>query len=154
MNEIVVYQVIGVTTTEVDTMPFDRGRAANGALFPTTNDVFDRVASIMGPQHFWPIPSMPVLRRCSNRIAKKTCFCLPVTLKHSLEDDEGPQRKNSVVLPILPACCRWGDLWRAVYAAKDYAQMIYNLATRRIGSGNRRLRPKPLQSRCRIRTCE
>ncbi len=60
-----------------------------GAIL-TNNDVFDRVASIIGPDHFYDPVHARIYEIASARIAKNN-LASPVTLKAFMEEDEGLQ---------------------------------------------------------------
>ncbi len=101
-----------------------------GAIL-TNNDIYDRIAAIIGPQHFFEPVHARIYEIAASRIAKNN-LASPVTLKAFLEDDEG--------LKELGGPAYLGRLAGAAissFAARDYAQMIYDLAIRRelIGLG-------------------
>jgi len=101
-----------------------------GAIL-TNNDIYDRVAAIIGPQHFFEPTHARILEVAASRIAKNN-LASPVTLKAFLEDDEGlKELGGSAYLVRLAGAAISG------FAARDYAQMIYDLAIRRelIGLG-------------------
>jgi replicative DNA helicase len=128
MNEITAFNATGVATAEaeVDTMPhsIEAEQQLLGAIL-TNNDVFDRVASIMGPQHFYDPVHARIFEVAANRIAKNA-LASPVTLKTFLEDDEGLKELGG---PAYLA--RLAGAAISAFAARDYAQMIYDLSVRR-----------------------
>ncbi len=95
-----------------------------GAIL-TNNDIFDRVASVVGPQHFYDPVHARIFEVASARIAKNL-QATPVTLKSFLEDDEGLKELGG---PAYLA--RLAGAAIASFAARDYAQIIYDLAIRR-----------------------
>ncbi|MFY0595950.1 MAG: replicative DNA helicase [Cognatishimia sp.] len=102
-----------------------------GAIL-TNNDIFDRVASVINSSHFYDPVHARIYEVAHARIAKNN-LASPVTLKAFLEDDEGLKELGGpAYLARLAASAI------SAYAAKDYAQMIYDMAIRRelIGLGN------------------
>jgi replicative DNA helicase len=95
-----------------------------GAIL-TNNDVFDRIASIIGPQHFFDPVHARIFEIASARIAKNN-LASPVTLKAFMEDDEGLKELGG---PTYLA--RLAGAAISSFAVRDYAQMIYDLAVRR-----------------------
>ena len=96
-----------------------------GAIL-TSNDVYDRVASLVGPQHFHEPVHARIFEIAAARI-QKNAIASVVTLKAFLEDDPGLKELGgaSSYLTRLAA----GAI--SSFAARDYAQMIYDLAVRR-----------------------
>ena len=101
-----------------------------GAIL-TNNDIYDRVASIIGPQHFYDPVHARIYEIAATRIAKNA-LASPVTLKAFMEDDEGLKELGG---PAYLA--RLAGAAISAFAVRDYAQMIYDLAIRRelIGLG-------------------
>ncbi|MGR3456205.1 replicative DNA helicase [Pseudooceanicola sp.] len=95
-----------------------------GALL-TNNDIYDKIAGIIGPQHFYEPVHARIFETAAARIAKNN-LASPVTLKAFLEDDEGLKELGG---PAYLA--RIAGAAVSAYAAKDYAQMIYDMAIRR-----------------------
>jgi replicative DNA helicase len=95
-----------------------------GAIL-TNNDNYDRVSSIIGPQHFYDPVHARIFEVAAARISKNA-LASPVTLKAFLEDDEGLKELGG---PAYLA--RLAGAAVASFAARDYAQMIYDLAIRR-----------------------
>ena len=95
-----------------------------GAIL-TNNDVYDRVAAIIGPQHFYDPLHARIYEIAANRIAKNA-LASPVTLKAFLEDDEGLKEVGG---PAYLA--RLAGAAISAFAVRDYAQMIYDFAIRR-----------------------
>ena len=101
-----------------------------GAIL-TNNDVFDRISSIIRPEHFFEPVHQRIYRIAAARILKNA-LASPVTLKAFMEDDEGLK-----MLGGASYLARLAGAAVASYAARDYAQMIYDLFVRRelIGLG-------------------
>ncbi len=101
-----------------------------GAIL-TNNDIFDRVAAIVGPEHFYDPVHARIFETAASRITKNA-LASPVTLKAFLEDDPGLAELGG---PAYLA--RLAGAAISSFAARDYAQMIYDLAIRRelIGVG-------------------
>ncbi|MCE8008782.1 replicative DNA helicase [Aestuariivita sp.] len=101
-----------------------------GAIL-TNNDVYDRIAAIIGPQHFYDPVHARIYEIAASRIAKNA-LASPVTLKAFLEDDEGLKELGG---PAYLA--RLAGAAISAFAVRDYAQMIYDFAIRRelIGLG-------------------
>ena len=95
-----------------------------GAIL-TNNDVYDRVAAIIGPQHFYEPTHARIYEVAASRIAKNN-LASPVTLKAFLEDDEGLKELGGPAYLV-----RLAGAAISSFAARDYAQMIYDLAIRR-----------------------
>ncbi len=95
-----------------------------GAIL-TNNDIYDRVSSILGPQHFYDPVHARIFEISAARIAKNN-LASPVTLKAFMEEDEGLKELGG---PAYLA--RLAGAAVSSYAVRDYAQMIYDLAVRR-----------------------
>ncbi len=136
MNEIAAINPTGAAAgAEIespDTMPHstEAEQQLLGAIL-TNNDVYDRVASIIGPQHFYDPVHARIFETAAARIAKNN-LASPVTLKAFFDDDDGLKELGG---PAYLA--RLAGAAIAAYAVRDYAQMIYDLAIRRelIGLG-------------------
>ncbi len=126
MNEITQFNATGIEAAEGETMPHsvEAEQQLLGAIL-TNNDIFDRIASIVGPQHFYDPVHARIFETASNRIAKNA-LASPVTLKAFLEDDEGLKELGG---PAYLA--RLAGAAISAFAARDYAQMIYDFAIRR-----------------------
>ena len=129
MNELTPIQSTAATTSGADeagTLPhnIEAEQQLLGALL-TNNDTFDRVSSIIGPQHFYDPVHARIYEVSAARIAKNA-LASPVTLKAFLEDDEGLKELGG---PAYLA--RLAGAAISSFAARDYAQMIYDLAIRR-----------------------
>jgi len=106
-------------------------QALLGALL-VNNDVYDRVASVVGAVHFYDPVHARIYEIAEQRI-QKNALASPVTLKAFMEDDPGLAELGG---PAYLA--RLAGAAISVFAARDYAQMIYDLAIRRdlIAIGN------------------
>ena len=89
MNEISTVNATGITVQAAETMPhsIEAEQQLLGAIL-TNNDIYDRVASIIGPQHFYDPVHARIFDIAAARIAKNN-LASPVTLKAFMEDDEG-----------------------------------------------------------------
>lgn len=95
-----------------------------GAIL-TNNDIYDRVASIIGAQHFYEPVHARIYEVAQARISKNA-LASPVTLKAFLEEDEGLKELGG---PAYLA--RLAGSAISSFAARDYAQMIYDFSIRR-----------------------
>lgn len=95
-----------------------------GAIL-TNNDVFDRVASIITPEHFYDPVHRRIYETATARI-HKNLLVSPVTLKPYFEEDEGLKELGGPAYLV-----RLQGASISAFAARDYAQMIYDLAIRR-----------------------
>ncbi|KAJ55514.1 DNA helicase [Actibacterium mucosum KCTC 23349] len=95
-----------------------------GAIL-TNNDVYDRIASIIKPHHFYEPVHARIYEVAQARI-QKNALASPVTLKAFLEDDEGLKELGGAAY-----LARLAGAAISAFAAKDYAQMIYDFAIRR-----------------------
>ncbi len=137
MNEIASFNATGtqagaeVETPESVPHSTEAEQQLLGAIL-TNNDIYDRVASIIGPQHFYEPVHARIYEIASARIAKNN-LASPVTLKSYMENDEGLRELGG---PAYLA--RLAGAAISTYAVRDYAQMIYDLAIRRelIGLGH------------------
>ncbi len=95
-----------------------------GAIL-TNNDIYDRIAAILNESHFYEPVHARIYEVAAARISKNA-LASPVTLKAFLEDDEGLKELGG---PAYLA--RLAGAAISSFAARDYAQMIYDLAIRR-----------------------
>ena len=132
MNTVSVFNATGTVVQEPDTMPhsIEAEQQLLGAIL-TNNDVYDRVAAIIGAQHFYDPVHARIYEVAAARIAKNN-LASPVTLKAFFEGDSGLEELGG---PAYLA--RLAGSAVSSYAVRDYAQMIYDLAIRRelIGLG-------------------
>jgi len=126
MNEITVFNASGAVADDGDAMPhsIEAEQQLLGAIL-TNNDIFDRVSSIITKDHFYDPVHARIYDTAAARIAKNA-LASPVTLKTFLEDDEGLKELGG---PSYLA--RLAGAAISAFAARDYAQMIYDLAIRR-----------------------
>jgi len=129
MNDLSYFNASGDNKPEVaqaDTVPhsIEAEQQLLGALL-TNNDVYDRIAQLIGPDHFYEPVHGRIFEVAAARIAKNA-LATPVTLKAFLENDEGLKELGG---PGYLA--RLAGSAIAAYAVRDYAQMIYDLAIRR-----------------------
>jgi replicative DNA helicase len=132
MSTVSVFNATGTVVQEPDTMPhsIEAEQQLLGAIL-TNNDVYDRVAAIIGAQHFYDPVHARIYEVAAARIAKNN-LASPVTLKAFFEGDAGLEELGG---PAYLA--RLAGSAVSSYAVRDYAQMIYDLAIRRelIGLG-------------------
>ena len=95
-----------------------------GAIL-TNNDLFERVAPILGPEHFYDPVHARIFETASARIAKNN-LASPVTLKAFLEGDEGLAELGGPAYLV-----RLAGAAISSFAVRDYAEMIYDFAIRR-----------------------
>jgi len=126
MNEISVFNPAGPDVEQAQTLPhsIEAEQQLLGAIL-TNNDIFDRVASIIQPHHFYEPVHQRIYETAAARIAKNN-LASPVTLKAFLEDDEGLQELGGPAYLV-----RLAGAAISSFAARDYAQMIYDMAIRR-----------------------
>ncbi len=126
MNEIARLKSAADAAETGDTMPhsIEAEQQLLGAIL-TNNDVYDRVASIIGPQHFYDPVHARIYEVAAARIAKNA-LASPVTLKAFLEEDEGLRELGGPAYLV-----RLAGAAISAFAVRDYAQMIYDFAIRR-----------------------
>lgn len=95
-----------------------------GALL-NNNDVYDRVAAIIEPDHFYDPVHRRIYKVMAERIAKNL-LASPVTLRPFLESDEGLAELGGTAYLV-----RLSGAAISSFAVRDYAQMIYDFAIRR-----------------------
>ncbi|MFV0360271.1 replicative DNA helicase [Tropicimonas sp.] len=95
-----------------------------GAIL-TNNDIYDRVASIIEAEHFYDPVHARIYEVARARIGKNL-QATPVTLKAFLDDDPGLKELGG---PAYLARLAGGAI--SSFAARDYAQIVYDLAIRR-----------------------
>ena len=95
-----------------------------GAIL-TNNDIFDRVSSLVKAEHFFDPVHQRIFEIAAARI-QKNALASPVTLKAFLEDDQGLKDLGGPAYLV-----RMAGAAISAYAARDYAQMVYDLAVRR-----------------------
>ncbi|KFI28237.1 replicative DNA helicase [Paenirhodobacter enshiensis] len=95
-----------------------------GAIL-TNNDIYDRIAQVVKPEHFFEPVHRTIYETAIARI-QKNALASPVTLKAYLEEDAGLQALGGAAY-----LARLAGAAISAYAARDYAQMIRDLALRR-----------------------
>ena len=124
MNEISTFNASGGGDAGSLPHSIEAEQQLLGAIL-TNNDVFDRIASIVRPEHFYDPVHARIFETAAARI-QKNALASPVTLKAFLEDDEGLKELGG---PAYLA--RLAGAAISAFAARDYAQMIHDLAVRR-----------------------
>ncbi|MEL7153376.1 MAG: replicative DNA helicase [Pseudomonadota bacterium] len=116
----------GSQITEVRIQPhnIEAEQALLGALL-LNNEIFDRIAAIIEPHHFYDPVHGRIWETAARRIAKNA-LASPVTLKPFLADDEGLAELGGTEY-----LARLAGAAISIIAAKDYAQNIRDLAMRR-----------------------
>ncbi|SPH17378.1 Replicative DNA helicase [Defluviimonas aquaemixtae] len=125
MNDVATIRAVK-DSPETDTLPhnIEAEQQLLGAIL-TNNDIYDRIASLVKAEHFYEPVHARVFEVAVARI-QKNALASPVTLKGYLEEDEGLKALGG---PAYLA--RLAGAAISAYAARDYAQMIYDLAVRR-----------------------
>ena len=95
-----------------------------GAIL-TNNDIYDRIAALVKADHFFDPVHQRIFEKAAARI-QKNALASPVTLKPFFEDDEGLKELGGPAYLV-----RLAGAAISSFAARDYAQMIYDLAVRR-----------------------
>ena len=95
-----------------------------GAIL-TNNDIFDRVSSVVKAEHFFDPVHQRIFEIAAARI-QKNALASPVTLKAFLDDDAGLKELGGPAYLV-----RLAGAAISAYAARDYAQMVYDHAVRR-----------------------
>ena len=128
MTEIAMLRQVTPAATDAtpDTLPhnIEAEQQLLGTIL-TANDVYDRISSLVKPEHFFDPVHRRIFEVAAARI-QKNALASPVTLKAFLEDDAGLKELGG---PAYLA--RLAGAAISAYAARDYAQMIYDLAVRR-----------------------
>ncbi len=127
MNEIAnIRPLLPAALPEAESLPqnVEAEQQLLGAIL-TNNDVFDRIAALVKPEHFFDPVHQRIFERASARI-QKNALASPVTLKPFFEDDAGLKELGGPAYLV-----RLAGAAISAYAARDYAQMIYDLAVRR-----------------------
>ncbi len=118
------------TTAGLDAEPhvlphnIEAEQALLGALL-VNNDVYDRVASIVQPAHFFDPVHARIFEVAAERI-RKNALATPVTIKAFFEDDAGLKELGGAAYLM-----RLAGAAISLFAARDYAQLLYDLAIRR-----------------------
>ena len=132
MNEMATLRQALPALPETEAMPhnIEGEQQLLGAIL-TNNEVYDRVSSLVKAEHFFDPVHQRIFERMVARI-QKNALASPVTLKPFFEDDPGLKELGGPAYLV-----RLAGAAISAYAARDYAQMIYDLAVRRelIGLG-------------------
>ncbi|MBC7157893.1 MAG: replicative DNA helicase [Rhodobacteraceae bacterium] len=132
MNGIGTIRPDQAAAAAIETVPhnIEAEQQLLGAIL-TNNDVYDRIAAVVRAEHFFEPVHARIFEIAAARI-QKNALASPVTLKAFLEDDEGLAALGG---PAYLA--RLAGAAISAHAARDYAQMLYDLAVRRqlIGLG-------------------
>ena len=99
-------------------------QALLGALL-VNNDVYDRVSSIVQPAHFFDPVHARIFEVCAERI-RRNALATPVTIKAFFEEDAGLADLGGPAYLV-----RLAGAAISLFAARDYAQLIYDLSIRR-----------------------
>ncbi|MBZ0122943.1 MAG: replicative DNA helicase [Roseovarius sp.] len=126
MNTITSFNATGAEAEGEASLPHsvEAEQQLLGAIL-TNNDIYDRVSNLIGPQHFHEPVHARIFEVAATRIAKGN-LASPVTLKAFLEDDEGLGELGGPAYLV-----RLAGAAISAFAARDYAQMIYDMAIRR-----------------------
>lgn len=129
MNDIAAFRNGSTEAAEVETQgalphSIEAEQQLLGAIL-TNNDVYDRVASVIGAEHFYDPVHRAIYETAAARISKNA-LASPVTLKSFLEDHEGLKELGGATY-----LARLAGFAISSHAVRDYAQMIYDLAIRR-----------------------
>ena len=126
MNDVVTIRPNLPMLPEAEALPHNTEAEQQllGAIL-TNNDVYDRIAALVRAEHFFDPVHARIFEIAAARI-QKNALASPVTLKAFLEDDQGLRELGGPAYLV-----RLAGAAISAYAARDYAQMIYDLAVRR-----------------------
>ncbi|MBS8228767.1 replicative DNA helicase [Vannielia litorea] len=124
MNEITAFRPEGPEAQDTAPHNIEAEQQLLGAIL-TNNDIFDRIAMVVSADHFYDPLHARIYEVAASRIAKNLA-ATPVSLKSYLEDEPG---LKDVGGPAYLA--KLAGVAVASFAARDYAQIIYDLAIRR-----------------------
>jgi replicative DNA helicase len=128
MNDIAKFNPTGLSAepAAADPMPhsIEAEQQLLGAIL-TNNDVFDRVSGLLRRDHFYDPVHARIFEIAAARIAKNA-LASPVTLKAFMEDDDGLKELGGPAYLV-----RLAGAAVSAFAARDYAQIIHDLALRR-----------------------
>src|SRR4028119_500185 len=110
--------------TEVMPHSIEAEQQILGAIL-TNNDIFDRISAIIGSEHFFDPVHARIFEVAKARILKNA-LASPATLKAFLEGDEGLKELGGPAYLV-----RLAGAAISAFAARDYAQLLYDLAIRR-----------------------
>jgi replicative DNA helicase len=114
------------TPSEADALPnnTEAEQQLLGAIL-VNNDIYDRIAALIRSEHFFDPVHARIFEIAAARI-QKNALASPVTLKAFMEDDAGLKELGGAAYLV-----RLAGSAISSFAARDYAQMIYDLAVRR-----------------------
>ena len=118
----------GATLPDPETRPAPGNIEAEQALLGAilvNNEVYDRVAGFLKPEHFHDPVHARIYETASRRI-QRNALASPVTLKAFLEDDTGLAELGGPEYLVRLAAAAASS-----YSARDYARVIHDLALRR-----------------------
>jgi replicative DNA helicase len=128
MNDITTFSPTGLAAEPATADPMPHSIEAEqqllGAIL-TNNDVFDRISAVVKKDHFYDPVHARIFEIAAARIAKNA-LASPVTLKSFMEDDEGLKELGGPAYLV-----RLAGAAVSAFAARDYAQIIHDLAVRR-----------------------
>ncbi|OYW58181.1 MAG: replicative DNA helicase [Rhodobacterales bacterium 32-66-7] len=132
MNEITALRPLMPSTTQapsdaaLESLPhnIEAEQQLLGAIL-TNNDIYDRISSVVKPAHFFDPVHQRIYEVAAARI-QKNALASPVTLKAFFDEDAGLKELGGPTYLV-----RLAGAAISAYAARDYAQMIYDLAVRR-----------------------
>ncbi|MDH5528696.1 MAG: replicative DNA helicase [Paracoccaceae bacterium] len=126
MSEIRALRDTPQDATEIEILPhnIEAEQQLLGAIL-TNNDIYDRIANLVKAEHFFEPVHQRIFEIATAKI-QKNALASPVTLKGYLEDDAALKELGG---PAYLA--RLAGAAISAFAARDYAQMIYDLAVRR-----------------------
>jgi len=111
---------------DIRTLPhnIEAEQALLGALL-VNNDVYDRVTATVQAAHFFDPVHARIFEVAGERI-RRNALATPVTLKAFFEDDAGLKELGGAAY-----LARLAGAAISLFAARDYARLIYDLAIRR-----------------------
>jgi replicative DNA helicase len=118
------------TTSGLDAEPralphnIEAEQALLGALL-VNNDIYDRVANLVQAAHFFDPVHARIFEVAAERI-RRNALATPVTIKAFFEDDAGLRELGGAAYLV-----RLAGAAISLFAARDYAQLVYDLAIRR-----------------------
>ena len=126
MSEIRALRDTPLQAMETEALPhnIEAEQQLLGAIL-TNNDIYDRIAALVKAEHFFEPVHQRIFEIAVAKI-QKNALASPVTLKGYLEEDAGLKELGG---PAYLA--RLAGAAISAFAARDYAQMIYDLSVRR-----------------------
>jgi len=126
MTEVRALRNDAAEPAEADVLPhnIEAEQQLLGAIL-TNNDIYDRIAAVVKAEHFFDPVHQRIFEVAAARI-QKNALASPVTLKGFLEEERGLQDLGGPAYLV-----RLAGAAISAHAARDYAQMVYDLAVRR-----------------------